>query len=328
MADPALIQQLQMIQVLNYVDAAAGALVVYNQVLTFSQEASRSYMGNRQWSFTTALYLIARYSGSLYIIGNAALNMDINWTYSVNLNTMLAMTWSETIFVVTMQAILVIRVYALFNQSKKLLTFLTTLYALQTIAAFVLTALFYNYRALHEFVASVGPAIGSGTISISSGASAYFLLSKDVIFLPLGFDTIALLLALRAFVRHALETKTLGGGWSIHALVRTLVADHLAYFFCIQVWAALTIATNYATNDESTVLPASLGVFSALVVVFGPHMVISLRVIENKTRGEGGTLEGEVSTIRFGVREPPTQSESVVEEGGGLGAADENVRTD
>ncbi|KAH7906076.1 hypothetical protein BJ138DRAFT_673845 [Hygrophoropsis aurantiaca] len=171
MADSALIQELQATQTANYVAAAAGALVVYDQVLMFSREIN--HIWNRQWNFTTALYLIARYSGSIEIIGTAALYMCINWTYSVNVNIFLAINWGTNVFLLTMQAILVIRVYALFNRSKKVLIFLATFYTLQTIATFVMIGLLNNNRALHEYIASIGPAIGSVSQFPSTNPSGY-----------------------------------------------------------------------------------------------------------------------------------------------------------
>ncbi|KAH7906078.1 hypothetical protein BJ138DRAFT_1163513 [Hygrophoropsis aurantiaca] len=66
MADLALIQELQAIQTAHHVAAAAGTLVAYNQVLILSQEVD--HIWNRQWSFTSVLYLVARYSGSLCIM--------------------------------------------------------------------------------------------------------------------------------------------------------------------------------------------------------------------------------------------------------------------
>ncbi|KAH7904417.1 hypothetical protein BJ138DRAFT_1237838 [Hygrophoropsis aurantiaca] len=144
------------------------------------------------------------------------------------------------------------------------------------------------------------------------------------------FDSILMFFALWAFVKHALEAKTLNGGWSINVLVKTLVADHLLYFICNLTWMSLSIATanNTEHNISSQLSGYVLSVVNPLVVVAGPRMVISLRTTENKTRGEGGTLEGEISTIRFGIGEPPAQSESVMEEGGGFRAMDENVQMD
>ncbi|KAH7907906.1 hypothetical protein BJ138DRAFT_424158 [Hygrophoropsis aurantiaca] len=322
MAETAFIRELQTMQTSLYLAAAGGALVAYDQILTFPQEVD--HIWNQRWSFITVLYLIARYSGSLSMIGLAAWYMCVNWTYSVNLNMYLTVTWAQNIFLLAMQAILVFRVYALFNGSKKVLIFLATLCVLQAAAGFVMTGLLFNNRMIHEYVTSLSPAMGSVGLFPGVNTSAkYLLLFQDSAIPPVVFDTVLLLFALQAFVRHALEAKTLGGGWSINVLIKTLVADHVLYFVCNLTWLLLTLATNYASSDYVQLMYVS-NVSSTLAVVAGPRMVISLRAIEHKTRQEGETLERELSTVRFGIREPPTQSESVMEEGCGFRAMGED----
>ncbi|KAH7907741.1 hypothetical protein BJ138DRAFT_445012 [Hygrophoropsis aurantiaca] len=240
----------QMLQKMNYLSAAGGALVVYDQVLTFSQEVNLIW--NRQWSFITALYLIARYFGSLFVIANAALNVSINWTYSVNVNMYLVLNWAENIFIVAMQAILVIRVYALFNRSKKVLVFLATTYVLQATATIVITGLIANKRVLDEYYLSIGSPVGSVVQPVSvdnnSPTSSFLItLTRDSTILPIVFDTILMLFALWAFVKHALEAKTSNGGWRINVLVSILVADHLLYFICNLAWLSLILAAAYYT---------------------------------------------------------------------------------
>ncbi|KAH7902944.1 hypothetical protein BJ138DRAFT_1184627 [Hygrophoropsis aurantiaca] len=364
MADLVLIQQLQMEQTTNYISGmvlnplkqtlrktthhaspsvAGGALVVYNQVLTFSQEASIQdnrrmpyllmiltqvdLVWNRNWSFTTVLYFIARYSGCLNMMGLVS-QLD---TFIVNMY--LAASWASNIFILAMQAILLIRVYALFNRSKRILISLTTSYVLQATAIFVMAGLVENKQVYDNYDASIGPAIGSVMQSVNTNSSAapfILTLTRDGMIISAIFDTILLFFALWAFVKHTAEAKALNGRWSINALVSTLVADHLLYFVCNLTWLSLPIATAYSTevNVASGMLDNMFYVFNALVIVFGPRMVISLRTTENKTRGEGGTLEGEVSTIRFDIREPPTHLESIMEEGGGFRATDGSVHID
>ncbi|KAH7906147.1 hypothetical protein BJ138DRAFT_1163304 [Hygrophoropsis aurantiaca] len=246
MADSAvLIQQLQTEQTMNYIIAAAGALVAYDQVLTFSREVNLVW--NRQWSFMTALYLIARYSGDLLVIGTAAIYMDINWTYSGYVNMYLVVSWTSNVFLLIMQAILVIRVYALFNKSKKVLIFLATSYVFQATATFVIMGLVNNKRVVDGYYTSIGPTIGSvQELSNLNPSALSFLtiLNQDITILSIVFDAILLLFALWAFVIHALEAKTLDGGWSVNALVRTLVTDHLLYFICYLVWQSLSLAVN------------------------------------------------------------------------------------
>ncbi|KAH7904281.1 hypothetical protein BJ138DRAFT_1131023 [Hygrophoropsis aurantiaca] len=243
MADLAfLLQELEGIQTAHYAAAAAGALVIYDQVLTFSREVD--HILNRQWSFTTALYLIARYSGGLQLIANTTSYICINWTISVNANIFFVLTWAQTVFMLTMQAILVIRVYALFNRSKKVLIFIATFYALQATAIFAMTASMVNKQTLHDFFISVGPPIGSVAQSFTlNNPPEYLTIGQATTYLAVAFDTILLFFALWAFVRHALEAKRLHRGWPINVLVRTMMADHLIYFVCFQAWTILNICS-------------------------------------------------------------------------------------
>ncbi|KAH7907864.1 hypothetical protein BJ138DRAFT_427854 [Hygrophoropsis aurantiaca] len=233
----------------------------------------------------------------------------------------LAVNWAQTIFLQAMQAILVIRVYALLNRSKKVMVFLATIYCLQAIAAFVMAGLLTNTRVLHESFVSISPAIGSVEQYVDSNPSTitFKSLPQNITIVFVVFDTVLLAFALLAFVRHASETKRLEGEWSINMLVRTLVADQLMYFVCYLVWMSLTLATDYNFYEEinlfTTWLNHVYNVSRALAVVAGPRMVINIRAVENKTRW-GGTIGGELSAIQFGIRELPNKSESVMGEGG------------
>ncbi|KAH7907904.1 hypothetical protein BJ138DRAFT_1103925 [Hygrophoropsis aurantiaca] len=258
------------------------------------------------------------------IQGFLVLYIGISLTMSFTSEVMkmyLAVAWAQDIFILTMQAILIIRIYALFNQSKMLLIFLVTLYSLQTIAVLVMGGLSMTKQVLHKYFVSVSPVIGSVGQSVDLNASAFLLFYRDISILNVAFDTVLLFFALWAFVRHALEAKRLDGGWSINGLVRAMMANHLLYFVCYSVWLSLGLVTSYFTtlgDDSGALVDNLLDVLNALVVVAGPRMVISLRAQESKTRGEEGTSNGELSTIRFDTRELPTKSESAVENGGGL----------
>ncbi|KAH7905738.1 hypothetical protein BJ138DRAFT_727718 [Hygrophoropsis aurantiaca] len=330
MADPTIIQ-LQKIQTTNYLTAAAGTLVAYDHVLALSQEVD--YIWNRKWSSTTALYLIARYSGTLTMMCLTAGHLYITWSYSVIVKMVLAVSWGQNIFLLAMQALLAIRVYALCHQSKKVLYFLLTFYILQAITVVVMTVLPFNTPTLQKSIVAIGPAIGSVEQNIDSVGPLFSPLILDSTFVSVVFDAALLAFALSAFMRHAFEAKTRDRRWSINVLVRTLVADHLLFFVCNLAWLVLSVAANYI-NELNFSLMTSLNaedVFNALAVVVGPCMVISLRAMENKTREGGGTLGDKMSTMRFDVQERPTgttQSQSALEEGGGFRAAEDSVQID
>ncbi|KAH7907867.1 hypothetical protein BJ138DRAFT_427928 [Hygrophoropsis aurantiaca] len=313
------IQLLQSLQTGNYVAAAAGTVVIYDQVLAFSQELD--FIWNRNWSLMTVLYLIAHHSGSVCTIGNAIWCTFTNdWTYSANLNMYLAVSWAQTIFLQAMRAILVIRVYALLNRSKKAAAFLATFYCLQATAAFAMAVLLTTPQVLHESLVSIDPAVGTVVAHIDTRFPAITAesLPLNITTVTVVFDTVLLFFALLAFGRHSLGAKRWDGGWSINMLVKTLVADHLMYFLCYLVWMSLTLVIDYNTEALTMTLVNRLyNISRALAVVAGPRMVISIREIENTTM-RGGTMGGELSTIRFDIPELVTQSESAIEEGGGI----------
>ncbi|KAH7903791.1 hypothetical protein BJ138DRAFT_79508 [Hygrophoropsis aurantiaca] len=208
----------------------------------------------------------------------------------------LAITWAQKIYLLTMQAILAIRVYALFNRSKKVLIFLVIFYCLQTIGILVMAGLSYNDRLVHNYLIASNDA--NTTTQVLDADSSIRLSSQIATILSFAVntvsDTVLLFFALWAFVRHSLEARTLHGGWSVNVLVKTLVADHLLYFVCNLIWLLLTLINVYLPELPTFTEfldDAVLIVFNALAVVAGPRMVISLRETENKTRGEGGTWE-------------------------------------
>ncbi|KAH7909399.1 hypothetical protein BJ138DRAFT_1155389 [Hygrophoropsis aurantiaca] len=65
-------------QAANYIIMASGAVVIYDQILNFSQEVDLVW--NRRWSIVTLLYFVARYCGSAAQLGFVAALVRINWT--------------------------------------------------------------------------------------------------------------------------------------------------------------------------------------------------------------------------------------------------------
>ncbi|KAH7908163.1 hypothetical protein BJ138DRAFT_1103737 [Hygrophoropsis aurantiaca] len=283
MADSASIQELQTTQTACYLTVSEGGVAEYDPIgfwlLKTMLPDSVDLIWNRQWSFITALYLIARYSGSLSLMGLAARAMCSNWTYSGLVNMYLAVNWGENIFLLTMQAILTIRVYALFDKSKKVLIFLATFYVLQAIAVLVMVGLLMNNWTISGYIVAIGPTYGSVGRFLTLSNSVFFLPAQESAIPFVVFDTVLLFFALWASVGHSLEAKTSDGEWSISVLVRTLLVDHLVYFVCYVIWLSLSLATNYLDEGVSR-LDIVIYTFNTLAVVTGPRMVISLRALD------------------------------------------------
>ncbi|KAH7927337.1 hypothetical protein BV22DRAFT_1127474 [Leucogyrophana mollusca] len=317
--------------------------------LTFASVLKADLIWSRRWSLTTAVYLIARYAGTLSVIQQGmwdstghtlsgfrvyfwvaltrlllrflVINRRIMYSPTLSDSTYIALNWSINLFIIAMQVILLMRAYALCNQSKKVLTFLVFCFCCQAIAAIVLTGIQYNFPTMRIYVAFLGPAIGSVTQSSEVDPSAFVVAPVIVVVIQLVMDAILFIFALCAFSKHALEARRLDGGWSVSPLMRLLITDQILYFICYVAWQAISVAAEYSSAEVQAPLWVTIAdsILNVLVVIIGPRMVLSLRAKEQQTRD--GTIETELSTIHFGVWDlpPPPMGEEDIEiaQGGG-----------
>ncbi|KAH7917965.1 hypothetical protein BV22DRAFT_922382 [Leucogyrophana mollusca] len=277
-------------------------------VLTFSQEVDLIW--NRRWTFMTGLYFAARYCGSVsFFSTNTALNLRFSWTRKVPEITYIANQWINTVFSLSMQAILLVRVYALYNRSKKLLAFLLACFCCNAIVVLVISGMMYNFPVMGKYFLAVGPnSFGSVAEEDEVDPSAFEPLGVVDVMMQLTLDLILLALALSAAVKHTLEARRLHGGWSINPLVKSLIADQIIYFIGNIIWQAAVISLIFPDSIAAG-SPIMLGLaffFNGFVALAGPHMVISLRAQEHKT--VEGTSHGELSTIQFGTGDLPASS--------------------
>ncbi|KAH7928966.1 hypothetical protein BV22DRAFT_157759 [Leucogyrophana mollusca] len=301
------LESLEQAQALNYVYMASAAVVMYDQVLNFSQEVDLIW--GRHWTFMTGLYFAARYCGSVSLFGTTALGLRLTWTRKVLESAYIASQWLSGVFGVAMQAILLVRVYALYNRSKKLLAFLLACFCCEVIVVLVTYGMLFNFSFMGRYVLAIGPnSIGSVAEEDELDPAVLEPLGVVNVLMQLTLDVILLAFALFAAVNHASEARKLHGGWSINPLVKSLVADQLIYFIGNVIWqaTALSLLVPNSIAAGSVFMAGMNDFFGAFAVLAGPHMVISLRAKEIKTVKD--TSHGELSTIQFGARDLPAQS--------------------
>ncbi|KAH7908573.1 hypothetical protein BJ138DRAFT_1103396 [Hygrophoropsis aurantiaca] len=244
-----LIEQLDQARYQNYLQMAGGAAVLYSYVFYWSRSAFWLIMFTYQ-----ALYFG---SFSVYVT--------------------LALYWTQLIFIFAMEVILLLRVYALYNRSKKILAVLLACFFCQAIASIVLQAMQYNSSFIGKYITSVGPSLGS--FSEEGDVNPAFVPTTPKVFLPilLVFDVILFAFAIVAFVKHALQSKASHGSWAINSLIKLSITDHTLYFLCYTVWQAVSLADSIVGILISTWMATIKFVLLSLVVIFGPSMVLILR---------------------------------------------------
>ncbi|KAH7906951.1 hypothetical protein BJ138DRAFT_1117110 [Hygrophoropsis aurantiaca] len=219
----------------------------------------------------------------------------------LGINIFLVTNWTANIFVLAMQAILLVRAYALCQRSNIVLALLLTCYCSLALAVWVLSGLCYNIPVMKQFLPSLGSAIGSVQQIANSDPTVFGNYPLDITILFVSFDILVLLVALYAFMAHVLAARRTHAGWSANSLVKILMGDQILYFLCFVGWMIISLASNYAvTYNEYEVLTNILNILNALSVITGPRMVIRIRAHEVRGRRDETELGGEeLQTIRF-----------------------------
>ncbi|KAH7917841.1 hypothetical protein BV22DRAFT_926718 [Leucogyrophana mollusca] len=144
-----------------------------------------------------------------------------------------------------MQAILLLRAYALCNRSRKVLVFLLVSFVCETIVIVVVIVKSLDLVATRgsgawsrlpsRFICgltwpshTVTPTDPADSVLKAHSVKNHALELWQTVSraIQLAFDILLLVIALFGSVRHALEAK----GWSVNPLVKALAEDQIAYF--------------------------------------------------------------------------------------------------
>jgi len=276
----------------TYSHAAALTFCLYDIILSFSQEVEYVWMSKR--SLVTALYLIVRYYGVINLIGIVAMftqassNLDVKecqryffWT----------ITGVPIVFVLALDAILLLRLYALYNRSKKVLITLLVLISINFgVALWVYITVAKNHAA-HIWTR---PSPWSGCITNCPGLK--FTLSGYI------FNCILSLVFLSMTIWKLVENhQTVHGKltWGSLREMREMPPLLLAFVRDGSVFFALTAIINFLRltiwfTGHAPVKPAFFPWTVAFDSYAGSHLILGLRAA-----GKGKTNPSWNETMSF-----------------------------
>ncbi|KAF9555958.1 hypothetical protein CPC08DRAFT_109341 [Agrocybe pediades] len=126
----AVAQAMQEVEVIRYTRIVANVIIFYDYLVTLEEEVRLMWRG--KWSLVKILFFVIRYYGLLGAIFSL---YSILTPFLTNKVSMRIVQWDIiTAFLATLltEAVLIIRLYALYNRSRKLLTFMLLCYAATT----------------------------------------------------------------------------------------------------------------------------------------------------------------------------------------------------
>lgn len=137
--DPALWSFISDFRFSSYFTVACSTMVVYDWALSFGQEFKLIWM--QRWSFMTVLYICVRYIGILYSAVVIPLQLPVMMTDKGCNTSYFIWIWTPVVVNVILGVIMMTRVYAMYQGSKKMLVFLVIMLLGSTIASAVMAVI-------------------------------------------------------------------------------------------------------------------------------------------------------------------------------------------
>ncbi|KAG1738361.1 uncharacterized protein EDB91DRAFT_1337037 [Suillus paluster] len=257
-------------RVYSYSVVASCVAVIYDWALTFGQEVELIW---------------ARYAAIPY-----ALNSSDSPADRRSLNVDLALNWMNLVMNVLLGIIMVARLHAMYQRSRKMLIFLIVIFLAVTIACAMFTI-------RDDFTSGVDLII-SGTYMCSymsaNGGEETYLITTTV------WEVIALFLALWIAVKHFHGLRRSSTGWTRGGWFTVLVQPHAIYaaISCFLL-GRLSAEVVKPFSARAQLYVGLIQISSVLqMFVLGPRLVLSIREYHAKTMGNSD-IGTDISTISF-----------------------------
>ncbi|KAG1877386.1 hypothetical protein F4604DRAFT_618699 [Suillus subluteus] len=202
---------------------AASAGVMYDWVLTFGQEVELIW--RQRWSLMTFLYLGVRYAGIGYIVMYMLVDVPtISATDAVSLVTFDVYNWTNVVLEVMLGVIMIARLHAMYQRSRKVLIFLVVIFLAITIASAVMVAIQMMQTSGEEYILS-----GTYQCTISYVGEVQFLTSMTWV-LGTVWEVVALCLAVWIALKYFRELRRRSTSGIMGDCFVVLMQTHVSYF--------------------------------------------------------------------------------------------------
>ncbi|KAG1774122.1 hypothetical protein EV702DRAFT_546983 [Suillus placidus] len=220
-------------------------LVSYEYILHFEKEVK--FVWTRPWSMMTCLYLAVRYFGY-------ALAVLLEWGFSIYF-------WLA-------EAVLIWRLYALYNQSKSILYVLIGLFLLIVALSIGIDIFLYSRPEAFSVKEIVTPNVNYCTSSFNIGPMPAIYASIPVVC----FDIFLVILAVLVLVRHLRERREVQ--MKPNTYVVLIVRCHIVYFL-LNLTNQILMTVLWA-NIPPAVMSLSEGFINTAPFIIAPRLIISI----------------------------------------------------
>lgn len=209
---------------MSYFIVASSTAVVYDWVLTFTQEFELVW--RQHWSLMTVLYISVRYVGiPFYVGGVLSSNVPVSMTDAGCATLHFAQSWIPVIINAMLGVIMMTRIHTMYQRSQKMLNFLVVLLLACTVATGVMTAIGNNHVLWEVLIIS-----GISQCFDQYTNPAAMLLTHETLIPTLIWEILALCLALWIVIKHFCEVRPMPtGGDPFMVLIKGHVLDFVGF---------------------------------------------------------------------------------------------------
>ncbi|KAG2051933.1 hypothetical protein BDR06DRAFT_562755 [Suillus hirtellus] len=286
---------------LSYYFVAVFVGVTYDWALTFGQEVELIW--RQRWSLMTILYLSVRYLGILSAAMNMLLSVPtILLSDTVSLISYNVWNWIVDVAYVMLWVIMVTRLHAMYQQSRKILIFLIVTFLAVSILNGVTTVMTTMQVSGKEFILS-----GTYQCQIDYPEDILLLMSATWIF-GTAWEVLTLCLAIWIAVKHFRELRQHSAGGIIEGCFTVLMKTHVLYFACSvaasSFWLTIDISS-IRSMDQFLSTDFIYGFSQILQVVqtcvLGPRLILGVREYHAKLVANADAATG-MPSIAFQER--------------------------
>lgn len=261
----------------SYFIVAASVAVWYDWALTLAQEVELIW--RQRWSLMTALYLCLRYLGLLYaVISILAQVPTIPLTDTGCHACFITLNSITVVSTIMLGVIMIVRLYAMYQQSRKVLILLVVTFLPVSIIDGTFTG-----RASQNSSAVVLILSGSYVCSPSFNGNGVLLI--DIIsILSIAWEVLALCLAAWIAVKHIRELPQSSARGTLGGCFKVLIKTHVVYFTsfvamsCFQIgYLSPKLSGNPYSLETMIYLGFSQVFILVQLVVMGPRLILGIR---------------------------------------------------
>jgi len=260
------------IQYVDYASVVVITAVVYDYFLVFPKEIN--YVWCRHWTWVSTVFVLVRYLGLCWAILDV-LDSSTFLPDSVTMCTVnfLVSIWAFLLFLAAADLVMILRVYAMWGQSKRILGALLFIYVPGVIIGFIFTGI-YNDSNPYFLVSIIRlPNLTYCNYSYDPPVPIWSYMSPTFV-----LGVALLILAVMQTLTQSFYMYKATKHWQPNEYMKLLVRDGILYFLV----NVLFDVPYFLTSTGVTLYISMVCLTSILLCCMMPRFIISVRVLYDR----------------------------------------------